>query len=109
MIKTKEINGHTLVTFKETDKITAINAEGLKKELNNIFNDNVKKLIISFENINFIDSTGFGIFLSVMKTAESNDGELKLCNVNQEIMKLFKLLHLDNVFDIYNTVDDCLK
>lgn len=108
MLKTENINGHLVVHFTGIDKITALNAEQVKKELNALYNQKNIKLVIDLDNISFVDSTGFGAFLSVMKTAQGQDGELKICNVNQDILKLFKLLHLDNVFELYGNLDECV-
>lgn len=107
MINKRVVNDHKVVSFEGIDKITALNAEAVKKDLNNEFAEPNTQLIIDLENIEFIDSTGFGAFLSVMKTAHSNNGDLKICNINQEIMKLFKLLHLDNVFELHTDFNDC--
>jgi anti-sigma B factor antagonist len=108
MVKTEKKDGFTIDTFEDTDKITAINADSIKKELNGILNESNTKLVVSLHNISFVDSTGFGAFLSVMKTAHSTEGELKICDINPDIMKLFKLLHLDNVFELYKSIDDCM-
>ncbi|MFC2098789.1 hypothetical protein ACFLSP_03480, partial [Bacteroidota bacterium] len=35
-----------------------------------------------------VDSTGFGVFLSIMKTANNNYGFFKICNINAEVMEL---------------------
>jgi anti-sigma B factor antagonist len=77
--------------------------------LNNIFNKPNTKLILNLQGISFIDSSGFGVFLSVMKTANINYGQFKICNINKEVMELFKLLQLHNVFEIYSNLDDCIK
>jgi anti-anti-sigma regulatory factor len=44
-----------------------------------------------------------------MKTANNNYGFFKICNIHADVMDLFKLLKLHNVFEIYNTMDDCVN
>ncbi len=109
MLRSDLKNGINIIHFEEVDKITALNAELIKKELNAFFNKPNSKLVINLQKIAYIDSTGFGTFLSIMKTSQSTGGEFKICNVNQDIMKLFRLLHLDNIFEIYNNVDECVS
>jgi anti-sigma B factor antagonist len=110
MIRKEDKNGITIISFTDTDKITAINSEELKNELNPLFeNTQGCKLLMDFEGIDFVDSSGFGAFLSVMKTAGRNGGSLKLCNLKPEVVKLFKLLHLDHVFDIYSTTEEAIN
>ena len=109
MLKTEKINNVVVVSFEDTDKFNALISEPVKTELNSFFNKPNTKLILNLGGIKFIDSSGFGVFLSVMKTANNNYGFFKICNISNEVMELFKLLQLHNVFEIYNNLDDCLN
>ncbi len=48
----------------------------------------------------FIDSAGFHALLSVHIDAKLKDVKFILVNSNEEIYDLFKLVNLDNIFDI---------
>ena len=109
MLKTEKINNINVVSFDDVNRFNALITEPVKEELNSFFNRPNSKLILNLEGINFIDSSGFGVFLSVMKSANNNYGQFKICNISPEVMELFKLLQLHNVFEIYNDLDDCLR
>jgi len=109
MLKTETIDGIIVVRFNNVNRFNALIAEPVKEQLKGYFSKPKTKLILNLENIDFIDSTGFGGFLSIMKTANNNYGFFKICNISTEVMELFKLLQLHNVFEIYNTLDDCIK
>jgi anti-sigma B factor antagonist len=109
MLKTETIEDIIVVRFDNVNRFNALIAEPVKEQLKGYFSKPKTKLILNLESINFIDSTGFGVFLSIMKTANNNYGFFKICNINPEVMELFKLLQLHNVFEIYNTLDDCIK
>jgi anti-sigma B factor antagonist len=66
-------------------------------------------LVFDLKGITFIDSSGFGVLLSALKAASNNYGQFKICNVNSDVMELFKLLQLHHVFEIYDELDACLK
>ena len=108
MLKTESIEDIIVVRFNNVNRFNALIAEPVKEQLKEYFNKPKTKLILDLESIDFIDSTGFGVFLSIMKTANNNYGFFKICNINSEVMELFKLLQLHNVFEIYNTLDDCV-
>jgi anti-sigma B factor antagonist len=100
----------TIVRFKENvKKFNALITEEAKKQLNALYNTPNTKLIFSLNGIKYIDSSGFGVLLSLMKTANNKYGFLKICDISDDVMELFKLLQLHNVFDIEPTVEDCLK
>jgi anti-anti-sigma factor len=109
MLKVELINNVYVASFENINRFNALITEPVKEQLNNLFNKPNTKLILNLEGISFIDSSGFGVFLSVMKTASVNYGHFKLCNISKEVMELFKLLQLHNVFEIYSNLDDCLK
>lgn len=109
MLKVDLINNVYVASFENINRFNALITEPVKEQLNNLFNKPNTKLILNLEGINFIDSSGFGVFLSIMKTASINFGHFKICNISKEVMELFKLLQLHNVFEIYSNLDDCLK
>lgn len=109
MLKIEKKNGILIVSFNNINRFNALISEPVKEEVKSLFNSPNTRLILNLEGISFIDSSGFGVFLSIMKTANNNYGFFKICNISEEVMELFKLLQLHNVFEIYNTVDDALK
>ena len=109
MLKTETIEDIIVVRFDNVNRFNALIAEPVKEQLKDYFVKPKTKLILNLESIDFIDSTGFGVFLSIMKTANNNYGFFKICNINPEVMELFKLLQLHNVFEIYSTLEDCIK
>lgn len=109
MLKTETSNGIIVVSFDNVNRFNALIAEPVKEQMKSYFVKPNTKLILNLEGIDFVDSTGFGVFLSIMKTANNNYGFFKICNISPGVMELFKLLQLHNVFEIYNTKEDCLK
>jgi len=109
MLKTEYYNDITVVSFDKINRFNALIADQVKEKMKSYFAKPHTKLILNLEDIEFVDSTGFGVFLSIMKTANNNYGHFKICNISTEVMELFKLLQLHNVFEIYNTLDDCIK
>lgn len=106
MIKVEEKNGILIAKFTNEDRFNALITEPVKEMLLGYFTRPDTKLIINLEGIKFIDSSGFGVFLSVMKAANNNNGTLKICNLRSDVKELFQVLQLHNVFDIYNTVEE---
>ena len=109
MLKTEKINNVIVVSFENVTRFNALITEPIKEEIKSFFDKPQTKLILNLQGIEFIDSSGFGVFLSVMKQANNNFGHFKICNVKAEVMDLFKLLQLHNVFEIYTNLDDCIK
>lgn len=108
MLETSNINDIIVVKFKATNRLNALITEPVKENLLEFFNKPNVNLIFDLQGITFIDSSGFGVFLSAMKAANNNYGQFKICNVDKDVMELFKLLQLHHVFEIYDKLDPCL-
>ena len=108
MLKIEKINNISVVHFDNIDRFNALITEPVKEDLKSFFNTPGTRLILNLEGIKYIDSSGFGVFLSILKTANSNKGTFKICGIKPEVMELFKLLQLHNVFTLYSNLDECL-
>jgi len=109
MLETKRIDDILVVSLKDSPRLNAHIAEPVKSHLLGLFNKPNTNLIFDLQGITFIDSTGFGVFLSAMKAANNHYGQFKICNAHADVMELFKLLQLHHVFEIYDEVDSCLE
>ena len=109
MLETRKIDDTLVVRLKDSQRLNALIAEPVKVQLLEYFNKPKTRLIFDLQGVTFIDSSGFGIFLSAMKAANNNYGQFKICNVNPEVMELFKLLQFHHVFELYNELNACLE
>lgn len=97
-----------IVTFSD-NIINALSTDEIRNEINKLFINSNTRLIIDLKGVNYIDSSGFGCFLSIMKTARNNYGSLKFANAETRVKELFHILNLHTVFDIYDDLDECIK
>ncbi len=109
MIKTDNFDGIQVSSFKQPIRLNAIIAEPVKEELKELFSSQGSSLILDLKNVTFIDSSGFGVFLSLLKIARNNQGIFKLCNLNEDVMELFKILQLHTIIEIYPTIEDAIQ
>ena len=109
MINIQKIDDVLIVSMERENKLNAALAQRFKVEVAKIIDQPRMKVVINLAGVEYIDSSGFGALLSVLRAARSNNAQLKLCNISLDVMELVKLLQLQTVFDIRNSVDDCLK
>jgi anti-sigma B factor antagonist len=69
---------------------------------------NMIQLVIDLSQVEFIDSTGFGIFLNCVKRLGERDGELKICGLSDKLAALFRLMAFDRLMDIYKTPEEAI-
>ncbi len=109
MLETKKIEDVLVISLKDTNRFNSPIAEPVKESLLEFFTKPNVNLAFNLKGISFIDSSGFGVFLSALKAASNNYGQFKICSVSSELLELFKLLQLHHVFEIYDELDACLE
>lgn len=65
-------------------------------------------VVVDMQGLQFIDSSGLGAFLSILKILHMEGGELKLSNLNKSIRTIFELVSMHKVFEIYNSTEDAV-
>ncbi|MFP4023343.1 MAG: STAS domain-containing protein [Thiohalospira sp.] len=109
MLKNETKNGVEILSFDNVNKLNILIAQTLKEEVAQYLAKANTKLILDLDGIEYVDSSGFGALLSILRNAKNNDSQFKICNVSSDVMELVKLLQLHNVFDICDNVDECLN
>lgn len=62
--------------------------------------DTNKDLVIDLSDLEYLDSTGLGMFMIIYKMQESNGKSVKVVNAKENIKKLFKITDLTELFDM---------
>ncbi|MFO8022857.1 MAG: STAS domain-containing protein [Perlabentimonas sp.] len=109
MIKVEKIDDVLVISTESESKLNAAVSQKFKVEVTKLIDQPGLKIVLNLGNLDYIDSTGFGALLSILRTAKSNNAQLKLCNIVPDVMELVRLLQLQTVFDINDSVDECIK
>jgi anti-sigma B factor antagonist len=109
MLKSETRNGVEILSFENVSKLNILVAQSLKEEIAQYLNKPGKKIVLNLEGVEYVDSSGFGALLSILRNAKNNESTFKICNISEDVMELVKLLQLHNVFEIHNSVDECVS
>jgi len=66
-------------------------------------------LILDLDRVDFIDSTGLGVLVGAAKRMRVNGGVMRIVCSQSHLIELFELTRLNEVFDLYETLDDALE
>jgi len=75
-------------------------SQTLKEKLYGIIDNEKLDLKIDCKGLNYIDSTGLGIFVGTLKKAKQYEKKIVITNLRDNIKKLFIITGLDKVFVI---------
>jgi anti-sigma B factor antagonist len=75
-------------------------SQDLKDKLYSIIDSRKLDIKIDCSGLDYIDSTGLGIFVGALKRAKQYDKKIYILNLKSNIRKLFMITGLDKVFVI---------
>lgn len=75
-------------------------SQELKEKLYQIIDSNQLDLKINCKELNYIDSTGLGIFVGALKKAKQKEKNVYISDLKENIKKLFIITGLDKLFII---------
>ena len=86
--------------------LDATKTEDLHHQLDKSIEVGAQIILIDFENVTFMDSSGLGALVKALKVANAAEVELFLCSVNEQIKMLFELTSMDSYFNICNSREE---
>lgn len=66
-------------------------------------------IALNFAKMEYIDSSGLGVIVSIHKRCKLNGGRLAICNMNETLTRLFKLTSLDKALNIYPDLESIIS
>ena len=73
----------------------------LKRTIRSLVEQNVKKIVLNFEDVTKIDSSGLGELVSGFATVNKAGGELKLLNLNDHVSEIMTITKLVTLFEVF--------
>ncbi len=71
-----------------------------KEDINRLVDDSKGDVFINLKDVTYIDSTGLGILLAIMKKIKINSRNMILVNPQKNVMKLLEITGLSKILKI---------
>jgi anti-sigma B factor antagonist len=108
MVNFEKRNSIDIVTFS-IDRINALIADEIREKIARLFENANSQVVINLKGVQYIDSSGFGCFLSLFRVARDSYGVLKFAEPEPNVRALFETLNLHTVFEIFPDTESCIR
>lgn len=106
----KSIQGDILIFKPKISSLDAKNSTEFKQQIVNSAHANHSvKVILDLESIHFIDSSGLGSLISILRFLNAEGGNLKLTKINKPIQNMFELVSMTKIFDVFDSNELAIK
>lgn len=86
--------------IEPTGILDSTQAEGFRQTVDDALSEGCRTILIDLKNITFIDSSGLGSLVMVLKKVRAADCKMYICSINDQVRMLFDLTGMDRVFDL---------
>ena len=107
-IHVEDQGGVTIVEFEDKKIIDELIIQELGRELLDLVNQGHLKIVLNFENVEFLSSAALGKLILLDKKSKEVGGVVKLCEIRNEIYTAFKITRLNEKFDILPRLQDAI-
>lgn len=83
-------------------------SESFDATVKSLIKEGLNKIIVNFAQANYIDSSGLGVLISGLQSARQNQGDLRLCSLDENIRDVLNMTRLINYFKIFPSVKEAL-
>jgi anti-sigma B factor antagonist len=108
LLREKDLDSQTKLLTLEMTRLDSIGTSALKRHAISLFEAGQDSLVVDLHAVEFIDSSGLGILISLLKQVGTR-GRLVICNLQPNVLNTFKLSRMDRVFSIQKSVDEAFE
>ena len=107
IITTRDVNEIKVVEFDGEFDTTA--SPAAERQLNQLREQGVKKILVDFEKMDFISSAGLRVLLGTAQELQKAGGELRVCNLNEEVMEVFDVSGFSTILMVFKDESEALQ
>ncbi len=101
-LRLETIDKVTVVSFVDTKIVTEENIQEVGDQLYSLVEkEGHKQLLLNFGNVQYLSSAALGKLINLKKKIGVAKGQLKLCGIHPDLLEVFRITRLDQVFEIY--------
>jgi len=107
LVKKKKVEDKLVVYLEGRLDVTV--ATEIEEDLTKVIDDDGEiHLILNLENVEYMSSSGFRACIAILRKLKQREGSLKLCAIRPSVKRIFDVIELTSLFDIYETEQDAL-
>lgn len=96
----------TVLTLK--GRLDLASGSNLKEEIRALLDKEKSLLHLNLSEVDFINSSGLGVLVSIMKEVRVRKGRITLSNLASYVEEIFEITQLSHIFEIFKTEAEAL-
>ncbi len=86
--------------------LDGVSVNQLRREISDLVESGANIVLVDFQDVTFMNSSGLGALVSTLKVVRSAGAELFLCSLSDQVKIIFQLTKMDRVFKTFANRDE---
>ncbi len=86
--------------------LDGVSVNQLRREISDLVESGANIVLVDFQDVTFMNSSGLGALVSTLKVMRSAGAELFLCSLSDQVKIIFQLTKMDRVFKTFANRDE---
>lgn len=99
-IKSNYENNSNEWVFSLNGELDLSTANKLKDDLYKSVEEKLSDVVIDMTNLEYIDSTGIGVLVGLMKKLRTQGKDIKISNAKDNVKRIFKITGIDQIISM---------
>ncbi len=101
-LRLETIDEVTVVSFVDSKLVSEEKIQEVGDQLYSLVEDEGRtQILLNFGNVQYLSSAALGKLINLKKKVGAVKGKLKLCCIHSDLLEVFRITRLDQVFEIY--------
>ncbi|RMF59836.1 MAG: anti-sigma factor antagonist [Calditrichaeota bacterium] len=96
---------HDISVIKVKGYLDLITAEELDRAISSVLKTDCFRIIVDLKEVDYICSSGWGVFLGSIKQVRENGGDLKLAHMKPDVYEVYRVLEFFWFLKSYETIE----
>lgn len=104
---TRDVREHYQI-FRLTGLLDAFSEPAFRKKIGLYIDEGPANIILDLSTIDFVDSSGLGALVQLVKKAQTSEGSLQIVS-NARVTQTVKLVRLEKFLSLRNSIDEAVE
>ncbi|MCU0239929.1 MAG: STAS domain-containing protein [Pyrinomonadaceae bacterium] len=105
----KRQNDNLIILDLEGDVIMGGGSAKLRETISDLIDNENGNILLNFQKVRYIDSSGTGEILSTFRKITENGGKLKLSNLSPKVEEVLTLSSILPILDVYEDEEGAIN
>lgn len=105
-IEEKNVDDVEVLSLK--GRLDAYSSNQVEQSLNELIDKGEKKIVVNFNDVDYISSSGLRVMLAALKRLKKVQGDIKLASLKPYVEEVFEIAGFTQLFNIYASEEDAV-